>query len=395
MEVNDLTLEQIEARRLELTEESNALSDEATSCADVERLTAIDERASAIAEERQALREREEAINQAAEERAARIADVINHGTESRINPQEDKKVEFRNTPEYINAFAQYIKTGDDHELRAAGDTALKTELVNGGSVPVPELVEDIVRTAWEREDIMSRVRKTNVKGVLKVGFEVAAGGASVHTEGANAISDEMLQLGVVTLTPASIKKMIHISDEVYDLRGEAFLRYIYDELTHRIAKKAADLLIDNITSLTDTFSTTAPGARAVTAAPAVGVIAQAIGLLSDEATNPVVIMNKATWSAFKSAAYAAQYSVDPFEGLPVIFNDNLPAYATADSDAVYAIVGDLERGALANFPNGEDIDIKVDNLSEAQADLVKILGRLYVAVAAVTPYAFVNIKKA
>ena len=38
--------------------------------------------------------------------------------------------------------------------------------------------------------------------------------------------------------TPVSIKKWISISDEVVDLRGEAFLRYIYDEITYRIAKK-------------------------------------------------------------------------------------------------------------------------------------------------------------
>lgn len=390
MEVNEMTLEQIEARRLELTEESNALSDEAMSCADVERLTAIDERASAIAEERQALREREEAINKAAEERAAKIADVINHGTESRINPKEDKQMEVRNTPEYINAFAEYIKTNNDTELRK-----LTTELATNGTVPVPELVEDIVRTAWEREDIMSRVRKTYVKGVLKVGFEVMAGAADIHEEGKSAITDENLVIGIVTLTPVSIKKMIHISDEVYDLRGEAFLRYIYDELTHRIAKRAADELIAKIVALDATPSNTAPTAQVITAAPAVGVIAEALGNLSDEATNPVVIMNKATWSAFKSAAYAAQYSVDPFEGLTVLFNDSLSSYANASSGEVYAIVGDLERGALANFPNGEDIDIKVDELSEAEADLVKIIGRLYVAVGAVTPFAFVNIAKA
>ena len=389
MEVNEMTLEQIEARRLELTEESNALSDEAMSCADVERLTAIDERASAIAEERQALREREEAINKAAEERAARIADVINHGTESRHNPQEDKKVEVRNTPEYINAFAEYIKTGRDAECRA-----LLTDNANG-RIPVPEYVEEIVRSAWEREDIMSRVRKSYVKGNLKVGFEMSSDGARVHDEGDDAIPDEELVLGIVTMVPQSIKKMLHISDEVYDLRGEAFLRYIYDELTHQIAKKTADTLVTDIATLPAASANNRPAAAQVSAAPAVGVIAQAIGLLSDEATAPVVIMNKATWSAFKSAAYAASYGVDPFEGLPVLFNNSLPAYSAASAGAVYAIVGDLERGALANFPNGEDITIKFDDLSEAEADLIKIVGRQFVAVAAVTPNAFVNIKKA
>ena len=387
--MNELTLEEIEVRKAEIAERFAVIETELPE-AEEERLAELQTEVEGLQAERDALVEREEAINKAAEERAAKIQDVITHGTESRHNPKEDKQMEVRNTPEYINAYAEYIKTNNDAELRK-----LTTELATNGTVPVPELVEDIVRTAWEREDIMSRVRKTYVKGVLKVGFEIMAGAADIHEEGKTAITDEVLELGIATLTPVSIKKMIHISDEVYDLRGEAFLRYIYDELTHRIAKRAADELVANISALNTTPSTTAPAARVITAAPAVGVIAQAIGDLSDEATNPVVIMNKATWSAFKSAAYAAQYAVDPFEGLTVLFNDSLSSYANASSGEVYAIVGDLEHGALANFPNGEDIDIKVDELSEAEADLVKIIGRLYVAVGAVTPFAFANIAKA
>ena len=37
------------------------------------------------------------------------------------------------------------------------------------------------------------------------------------------------------------------ISDEAMDLTGEAFLRYIYDEVTYQIAKKAAALIIADI----------------------------------------------------------------------------------------------------------------------------------------------------
>ena len=135
--------------------------------------------------------------------------------------------------------------------------------------------------------------------------------------------------------------------------------------------------------------------AAKLSAAPAVGTIAQAIALLSDEAANPVVIMNKATWGAFKSAAYAASYGVDPFEGLEVLFNNSLPAYSAASAGAVYAIVGDLEVGALANFPNGEDIELKFDDLSQAEYDLIRIIGRQFVGLGAVAPNAFTLIAKA
>ena len=52
--------------------------------------------------------------------------------------------MEIRNSKEYINAYAEYIKTGDDRECRA-----LLTENVGTGTVPVPEIVYDIVKTAW------------------------------------------------------------------------------------------------------------------------------------------------------------------------------------------------------------------------------------------------------
>lgn len=59
-----------------------------------------------------------------------------------------------------------------------------------------------------------------------------------------------------------------------------------------------------------------------------------------------------------------------------------------------YAIVGDLEQGALMNFPNGEGIDFKVDELSQAEYDLVRIIGREFVGIGVVAPNAFVKITK-
>ena len=105
--------------------------------------------------------------------------------------------------------------------------------------------------------------------------------------------------------------------------------------------------------------------------------------------------MNKATWSAFKAVQYAANVPVDPFEGLPVIFNNTIEAFSAATTGVTYAIVGDFGEGAIANFPNGEDITLKYDDLSLAESDLVKIVGREYVALGVVGPKSFVKITKA
>ena len=327
-----------------------------------------------------------------AEQRKTDLRAAVANGAGEVTNKpvEEEHKMtveEIRKSTEYINAYAEYIKSGNDKECRA-----LLTENASG-VLPVPALVDEIVRTAWDNDQILRRVRRTFFKGNLKVAFERSATAAAVHTEGTSAPSEESLVLGIVTMIPANIKKWIRISDEAVAMGGEAFLRYIYDELTYQIIKKLAAEVVNDIKGADTTHSSTAVGIPKVNAAPALGTIASAMGYLTDEATDNVVIINRLSWSAFKAAQYAGNFSVDPFEGLTVLFSDALPAYASADDNAVYAIVGDL-KGAQVNFPEGDGVVIKWDDLSEAEADLVKVVGRQYAAHAVTAPGRFVNITK-
>lgn len=330
------------------------------------------------------------------EQRKADIAAVVNgEGEPTTITlPQEERKVatitEIRNSEAYLEAFANYIKTEDDSECRA-----LLSELVTGGQVPVPSLVDEVIQTAWERDELTSRVKKSYIKGIVRVGFELSATGAVIHTEGADAPNEETLTLGIVELKPASIKKWISISDEVLDLHGEAFIRYIYDELTYQIAKKASDEIVSLIDNAPATATASAVSVASVTAATiGLDTIAQAIAALSDRATNPVIVMNKATYAAFRGVQNGANYAVDIFEGLEVIFNNTIKAFSAATTGETYAIVGDLGVGVQANFPNGEEIKITEDRLSLAEADLVKFVGREYVALGLVADKAIAKIVK-
>ena len=383
-EIMVLDAEQIEARKAELKDELEK----------AETNEAMD----AIKAENDLLEERKAQIKLEVEKRKADMAAVV-MGQGDVIEEVKDErkkdKMEVRNSKEYIDAYAEYIKTGNDAECRNKITSENDTTPNGTGTVPVPEFVYDIVKTAWEREGVMSLVRKSYLKGNLKVGFEISGSDAIVHAEGAAAISEEDLVLGVVNLVPKSIKKVVQISDEDYDLRGEEFLRYIYDELTYIIAKKAANELIAKIEACGTVSTTTCPGVPKLTAAsPAVGTVAAAMAMLSDEAANPVVIMNKATWGTFKAAQYAGSFDVDPFEGLPVVFNNTITAASAATTGVTYAIVGDLGHGALANFPNGEGIDFKFDDMTLKKADLIEVLGREYVALGVVAPDAFVKIVK-
>lgn len=316
---------------------------------------------------------------------------------------QEEKRtmentVEIRNTSEYIDAFANGIKAAyRNGDNKMAECRALLTENVATGTVPVPQVVYDIISTAWEKDRITQLVKKSYAKGVLRIGVEIVASDAAIHTEGAAAPDAETLILAIQNLAPQTFKKWIQISDEVFDMDSGAFLRYIYDELTYKIAKKASDTLLAKIvacgTVSTNVGTTNIAVAAITTTTINVGLVAEALGKLCDDAANPVVIMNKATWSKFKAVQYAGNFSVDPFEGLEVVFNNSISSWSAATTGVPIAIVGDLGVGAMMNFPNGNDVKIKYDDLDDGEADLVKIIGRLPVASGVIKENAFCTIK--
>ena len=384
IDIKEMTIEEVEARASEIKAEVAEASEERIAELEVEA-GQLEERAVELKKIAAEAQETREAIATGKAE-VEEIKEVI---TEERkmTNSEVIKSAEYR------NAYKQYILTGKDEECRA-----LLTENVATGVVPVPELVYDIVKNAWEKEGIMALVKKVYLKGNLKVGFEISADGAVIHTEGAAAPTEEKLVLGVVEIIPASIKKWITISDEVVDMDSGAFLRYVYDELTYQIAKKAADTLIAKIEAC-GTVSTNTPSMNVAVpsiteASIALNTIANAIAQLSDQAANPVIVMNKATFAAFKAVQAAGSYGYDPFEGLPVVFNSTIEAYSAATTGVTYAIVGDFAEGAIANFPNGEDITIKYDDLSLAESDLVKLVGRQFIGLEVVGPKAFCKITK-
>lgn len=377
MDIKEMTVEQLEERKAAIAAEiDNEDAD----------LDALEAEARAI---------KEEIENRKAEEAKKveiRAAVASGEGETTKTFKTEEKKEmtidEVRSSKEYINAYANYIKTGKDDECRA-----LLTTLATGGQVPVPTTIEGRIRQAWQRNGLMELVRRTYVPGILKVGFELSADPAYIHTEGSVANTEEALTFGVVTMTPASIKKWITISDEALDLGGEEFLDYIYDELTYQIAKKAQSELIAKITALTASATTEAVGVGVVAGTPSLGVVAAALGQLSDQATNPVIVMNKGTWAQFKAAQYAGPFNIDPFEGRDVYFDSSLPAYTSAGTTgSTWMVVGDFGVGAHANFPNGDEIGIKYDPLSLAERDLVKLVGREYVGLGIVADHAFCKI---
>ena len=376
MEIKDMTVEQLEERKAAIATEIESPDAD---------LDALEAEARSIKEEIEQRKAEEEKRNE------IRNAVAMGEGVvERKLEVKENKpmtELEIRASKEYVDAFANYIKTGKDEECRALLTTNAS------GVVPVPVLVDDIVRTAWERNEFTARLRKTFFRGNLKVAFELSADPAYVHTEGTTAPTEESLTLGIVEMIPANIKKWITISDEAITMGGEAFLRYVYEELTYQIIKKLVALCVADVVGASASNSSSAVGVPVVKTAPAVTTIPLAVANLSDEATNLCVVMNRLTEVEFLAAYAAGNFAVDPFAGLPRVYTSALTAYSALSENGVYAIVGDLSA-IQANYPEGEGIVTKYDDLSLAEKDMVKIVGRQYVAHKITAPGRLVKLTK-
>ena len=326
-----------------------------------------------------------------AEETRQKIAD--GDIGETKESFQEEKKmdiIEIRNSKEYVDAYAEYIKTGRPDECRSV---LLSKNAPANGQVPVPDLVENVIKTAWEKNEFLNRVRKTYFKGNLRVPFELSATGAFVHVEGTTGLTEESITIGIVTLTPASIKKWIRISDEAIDLGGEEFLRYIYDEVTYQILYKLVAELVADVTGASTASSATGIGIPVVKVAPGVNVIRNAATNLTEEARDLCVVLNRLTEAEFNTAYASANFAIDPWAGMPRVYTSALPAYSAASANATYAIVGDLSA-IQVNYPAGEDVVIKWDDLSLAEDDLVKVVGRQYAGHGVTAPGRLVKLTK-
>ncbi len=349
----------------------------------------------ALKNEMEELRQNADELREAAQ-KAEETRKAIAEGAKG-VNVVEFRKAEntsktvdeIRGSQEYMDAFARYLVSNDDKECRAL----LTSNAPASGQLPVPTLVDTIIRTAWESDAILSRVRKTGFKGNLKVPFERAADPAYEHLEGTTAITEEDLTLGVVELKPTMIKKFIRISDEIVAIGGEALVSYVYREITHQIIKLLSAKVIAKITSASTSHSADAIGIPKIAGAPSLTIVPEAEANLTDEATNVVVIINRLSSAAFNEARVAGNFAVDPYDGLPVLYTSALPAYSAASADAVWMIVGDLD-GVQVNYPEGEGVITKYDDLTEAEADMVKVHGRQYAGYGVTGPGRFVNVKK-
>ena len=363
-EILALDMADLEKRSLEIAEEVK---------------TAESDALDAMSEELDAIEERKAIIKAEAEEKRAAMEEVLSGKGETIEEKQEERKtmdnIEIRKSAEYLDAWVENLKGRASEEQRT-----LLTEGADGGTIAIPQYVEDRIQTAWESNEIVRRAKKSYFKGILKVGYEDSAEGAIPHQEGTAAISEEALVVDFVELVPMTLKKMVKYSTEVLDMKGEAFVDYIVDEIEYQIAKTAGDALVKGSGSVSEPLVQiyTAAGA-AMTTADIIG----AEGLLAGDA-NPVLITTRANAAAMKAAVLSAGYGYDPFDGMDVVYVDAAALLTSAGT--ALGIVADLSAWQF-NFPNGDEVKFVFDEYTEAAADIVRVIGRVVVGMGIVAPY--------
>lgn len=390
MEIKEMNAEELEARLGEI----QAAAKEQRDGADFVAMKAEAE------EIRAELERRKEQAKRDQEERERIANDESLKGKEV-IEEKGNKPMEFaelRKTKEYAGAFLRGMKTNDFAEVRSllsTNGTNVSESLT--GYVPVPELLENEIKTAWEEHELLNLVKKTYMRGNVRVAFELTADGAEVHVEGTDAPDEEEITLGIVEIKAESLKKWITVSDEALEGTTVDTMGYLMKEIAHRITELAEELIIGKIEAAPTTSTASAAAVKEVELAAtglALDTIVQAVAQLSGQAKNLHIAMNRGTRAALVALQMGANYAVDVFDGLKerVVITDKLPNIGDAEEGDTVIVIGDFGYGFQANFPNGEELAIKVDNLSLAEKDLVKLVGREYVGFGVVAENAFVRV---
>lgn len=353
MDFTKMTIDELEARKTAIAAEvDNEGAD----------LNALEEEVRGINAEMES--------RKAAEAKKTEIRSAVASGAGTVIKKFEEEKKEVNieeRKAEMMDALADYIKGTATAEQRA-----LLTTGASGGTVKVSNIVDDFIWTDWDKSPILSRIRKVSVRGNYSVGYEASATGAVKHTEGdMENPAEEVLTLGYINFVEQYYKKWITVSDTVLALKGEAFMRYLLDEFGHQLAIALENAIVAEIAS--STISAKVTNAIDNTAAMA------GFAALSDEATNPVVIVSKATYANIMNARATTGAKIeDPFNGMEVLFNRNVTGM----------LVGDLD-GVVANFPEGEEFKFVIDDKSLAEHDMVKIVGKILGDIHLVRPNGF------
>lgn len=354
---------------------------------------------------------------------ASRTLNMLNDEKRAMIERQftEQNRIDFKGSnedvyasTEYRNAWAESIRKNDPSILQRFVSTT-GTAPNNGGVVIPTELAEKIERGIREGGTIAGLTKMTNIKGYLEVVLEGDTDDASFRKEDAKDIDEENISLEKVAIKPGTITKFIDVTTIQESMAIADFATWLIDEIANKILIALDKAIISGestkdiemptgILSVTDTTLVAEYDAKAVMNFQT-PFFAQA-QLTSDTLGTVTAVMNRQTF--FENYITSADKNENPvftvlndnagnpryfFGGLPVKFNSTLPAWGVAEADDYPIIIGDF-KGYTTNLPNGNNIDLLRDNVSQRRRSVVRYLGEMIAGGNVTSIGKFVKIKK-
>lgn len=409
----DEKINQLLARKNEIaetiTEKRSAFESSDVDARDVilDEVGKLEEEATDIDKDVNELRELKETFAKQ-EERMGLFKNVETEKVEERTN---EIKSDILSSEEYKNAWVESIKRNDvTIAQKVLRDDPILGLATTNDNVPVPTIWQSYVETAWYNYGKFSRlVNKSYAQGYLAIPYEASASDAVIHTEGADAPTEEEIVLGLIELKPAMIKKWISMTDELMAMTADDFMRYVADELVYRVVLKLDNGIINGaldsngkgIVGIVNNALT-----LSTTAALSFNVVNEVIADLVtfDNLTlaiNPATffknfmgltdLQGRPIYQIATDNAGKPQYYVN---GIRCEFTQALPAYDDASANAVWAVVGDF-RGYRLNMPEGEMVKTLFDPFTLATQDKARMIGRLFAAGNVARLKHFAQIKKA
>lgn len=341
------------------------------------------------------------------EERMSLVKNVETTKVEERTKDMNTNS-NILDSKEYRDAWVESIKKGDNNiALKVLRDDPVLGLATTNDNVPVPTIWQQYVETAWFNYGKFSRlVNKSYVQGYMSIPYEASATGAAIHEEGAAALTEEEIVMGLVELKPAMLKKWISLTDEIMALTSDEFMRYVADELVYRVILALDNAILNGAVDSNGKGIVGIIGNALTTSVPAAlsfNVVNEAIaGLVTFE--NLTLAINPSTF--FKNFMSLTDLQGRPIyqiatdnEGKPQYyingirceFTQALPAYDDADPNDVWAVVGDF-RGYRLNLPEGDMVKTLFDPYTLATEDKARMIGRLFAAGNVARPLHFAQI---
>ena len=320
------------------------------------------------------------------EQRMSMVNNVSTEVVEARKNTVAESK-NIADTKEYKSALEKMYKTGSDRQLRDEFAGFLTTH----ENLPIPTIMQKEIEVAWEEYgNLVNLCDVVAIRGILAVTLELSADPAVWHDEGTDAPDPEEITFGQLLLNPKFIKKLVVLSDEVILLTGDSFLRYIAREMVYRIS-----LVLNS--AIVDRTDISGKGVIGIVGNTYAKEVEEELGFNTPNVAmaelrtwdNIRVVMNPATF--FNNVLGLTDSTGHPiyqimtdntgrpryyYAGLQVEFTPALPAYADAEDEAAYMIVGNF-KGYKLNMPYGRQPQLIYDNITRAGEDMEVIVGKL------------------